>query len=353
MTNKTVDVLVGLQFGSEGKGKIAAMLANEYAASVRVGAPNAGHTIIHDGASYKMRSIPCAWVNPKCKLYVGPGGLINLDVLGRELKDLVDYNIMGRLRIDVNAGIVTHEDIRTEEETKMYEGIGSTCEGIGVAMARKLLRRDGGAPTAQNVKELQPFLTSVAAELNDLVDNGETILLEGTQGFGLSLNHAYYPYVTSRDVLASSILSECGLAPSTCRRVIGVMRTYPIRVHGNSGPMGAEELTWEQVAKESGYDALIERTTVTGRVRRVSRINWDMLDAAIDCNRPTEIALMFADYINAEDRGKSQWSELSPKTQNFVREAESRLGVPITMISTGPKPEETVLRHARFLAVTA
>lgn len=339
-----VDVIIGMQFGSEGKGKIAALLAKKYAGAVRVGAPNAGHSIIHNGTLYKMRSIPCTWINPFCKLYIGAGGLINLDVLSAELTMLAGQGIEERLGIDINAGIVTHEDIEAEEKAKMYEGIGSTCEGIGEAMARKILRRNS-PHTAKDIKALQPFLTDVSAELNALVDRNQRVLVEGTQGFGLSLNHGYYPYVTSRDVLASTLLGESGLAPSIVGGVIGVMRTYPIRVHGNSGPMGAEELTWEQVGIESGYgSSLVERTTVTGRIRRVSRINWDLLRASVRINRPTEIALTFADYINCEDRGKSDWEALTEKTRAWVIAAERELNVPITIISTGPNPEETVYR---------
>jgi len=351
MSKRNVDVLVGLQFGSEGKGKIAALLADQYGASVRVGAPNAGHTVIFEHKPYKMRSIPCAWVNPKCHLFIGAGGLINLNVLRHEIAMLrgIEQNKMkvaDRLAIDVNAGIVAPSDIEEEEATKMFEGIGSTCEGIGVAAARKLLRRkdENGYPlTAKDIEELQPFLANVGHSLNVFNDQDVPILIEGTQGFGLSLNHGYYPYCTSRDVLASSMLGECGLAPSTVRKVIGVMRTYPIRVFGNSGPMGAEELTWDQVAKESGYESLIEKTTVTGRVRRVSRINWDLLQAAVEANKPDELAVMFGDYISAEDRGVSEWIALSTKTRNFVHEVEHRLQVPVKYLSTGPKPEETVV----------
>lgn len=360
MSNKCVDVIIGMQFGSEGKGKIAALLADEYGAAVRVGAPNAGHSIIRKGTLFKMRSIPCAWTNELCKLFIGAGGLINMDVLRKEIAEIETVaNVYGRLRIDTNAGIVTPADIKAEEEARMYEGIGSTCEGIGVAMARKVLRRinltDPSPVTAMNIEELQPYLTNVSNELNELIDSNIPVMIEGTQGFGLSLNHGYYPYVTSRDVLASSMLSECGLSPFSVRRVIGVMRTYPIRVQGNSGPMGAEELTWDDIEHESGFaprgsertndNRILEKTTVTGRVRRVSRMNWDLITACIKANRPTEIALMFADYLDCNDRSKNNWDDLSIKTKGWILEAEERMGVPITMISTGPKPEETVFRN--------
>lgn len=342
MTNRCVDVLVGLQFGSEGKGAVMSRIANDYRGAVRVGAPNAGHSVEYNGTMFKMRSIPCAWMNPECRLFIGAGGMINMSVLKHEL-ELLPLPIAGRLMIDVNAAIVTHEDAENEVKAKMYEGIGSTTEGIGEAMSRRILRRSGSAAyIAMNMTELVPFLGNVSKELNDMIDDGQSIVLEGTQGFGLSLNHGYYPFVTSRDVLASSIMSECGLAPHTVRDVIGVMRTYPIRVHGNSGPMGAMELTWGDVAKLSGYEKLEERTTVTNRVRRVSMINWDMLQAAVRANRCTKLAVTFIDYISCEDAKKTQWGALTEKSKCFIKEVESRLQVPVTHISTGPNVEDWI-----------
>ncbi len=340
-TNRCVDILVGLQFGSEGKGKIVSNIADGYDGSVRVGAPNAGHSIEYKGNIYKMRTIPCAWINPHCRLFIGAGGMINMDVLAHELK-LIPAQIGSRLMVDINAAVVTEADAHQEGAAKMYEGIGSTTEGVGEAQARKVLRRSGSSFIALNMQELQPFLGNVSDALNKMVDRRQSILIEGTQGYGLSLNHGYYPFVTSRDVLASSMLSDCGLAPSVTRNVIGVLRTYPIRVHGNSGPMGAQELTWADVAKLSGYESLEERTTVTNRVRRVSMINWDMLQAAVRANRCNMLAVTFMDYINAADRGVNSWNNLSQKSKDFVAEVESRLQVPVRWISTGPNVADTI-----------
>lgn len=341
-TNRCVDALVGLQLGSEGKGAVMSRIAHKYKGAARVGAPNAGHSVEYSGNMYKMRSIPCAWLNKDCRLFIGAAGMINMSVLKHELESM-PLPVAGRLMIDVNAAIVTHDDAENEVKAKMYEGIGSTTEGIGEAMSRRIMRRSGAAAyIAMNMTELVPFLGCVSKELNDMVDANQPIILEGTQGFGLSLNHGYYPFVTSRDVLASSLLSECGLAPHTAREVIGVMRTYPIRVHGNSGPMGAMELTWADVAKLSGYERLEERTTVTNRVRRVSMINWDMLQAAVRANRCTQIAVTFIDYISCEDAKKTQWSALTEKSKCFVKEVESRLQVPVTHISTGPNREDYI-----------
>jgi adenylosuccinate synthase len=260
---------------------------------------------------------------------------------------MIPVNILDRLMVDINTAIVTHADAEKERTGQMYESIGSTTEGVGEAQARKVMRRHGASFIAMNVQELQHLLGSVSKELNDMVDRNEAILIEGTQGYGLSLNHGYYPYVTSRDVLAASMLSDSGLAPATVRNVIGVMRTYPIRVHGNSGPMGAEELTWDQVTKESGYDAfrkekLEEKTTVTQRIRRVSRINWDMLQAAVRANRCTGLAITFLDYINANDRGKTSWNELTVASREFIRETERRLQTPIIFAGTGPNVADMI-----------
>lgn len=328
------DSIIGLQYGSEGKGNIAAALAPLYDGAVRVGAPNAGHTIIKNDKVYKMRQIPCAWVNPKCRLFIGPGGLINEEVLAHELYELPE-SVPHRLRIDRNAGVVTPDHIKEETDQKFNERIGSTSEGIGVAQALKVRRVLGIAVENAN---LAAYITDVAREINAMIDEGQNIQIEGTQGFGLCLNHGTYPFCTSRDILAASLLSDVGLAPSVNRFVFGVMRTYPIRVAGNSGPMGAPELTWDVVAKRAGYDSIEERTTVTKRIRRVSEIDWELLSKAVMLNRPTGIFVTFADYLDAKLKGINDWDVLmaSDVVAAFVGEIENKLGVRILGLTTGP-----------------
>jgi adenylosuccinate synthase len=342
--NKCVDIIVGLQYGSEGKGKIAAHLANDYAAAARVGAPNAGHTIYHKGTQYKMRSIPCAWVNPNCQLFIGAGGMINIEVLKQELT--YDMSIASRLHIDPNAVVVTEEDGKAEVENGMFEKIGSTREGVGIAMAKKIMRMRGDSILAGQCRDLFQYVDpTVRLKLYNHICDGNSIILEGTQGFGLCLDHGNYPFVTSRNVLSSSILSECGLPPQCTRHVIGVMRTYPIRVAGNSGPMGAEELQWDDVRKNAGYPdtvTICEKTTVTNRIRRVSHINWPILQDAVSANGCDQLAIMFMDYISHEDLGVTEYSKLSKVSKEFVHMTEMRLGVRVRIISTGPKPEHII-----------
>lgn len=336
-----VDCLVGLQYGSESKGAWAGRLANFYQASVRVGAPNAGHTVIEGGRSYKMRQIPCAWVNPDCKLFVGAGGMIALDVLGEELS-MLPSEVANRLFIDKNATVLQPADREREESEKFNAFNGSTAEGVGQAMARKVLRKNG--TIAQQEPDLQRFICDTKRELWDIVDGGGDVLIEGTQGYGLSVSHGPYPFVTSRDVLASSLLSDVGFAPKAVGRVFGVLRTYPIRVAGNSGPMGAKELTWAEVARRAGYSALEERTTVTKRVRRVSEIDWELLREACAANQPDGLFVGFIDYVDAKLRGVNSYEVLSGHSgaMEFLQKVERELKVPVIAVSSGPRPGEVV-----------
>jgi len=161
-------------------------------------------------------------------------------------------------------------------------------------------------------------------------------MLEGTQGYALSLNHGPYPYCTSRDVLASSLLSDIGLAPSMCTKVILVVRTYPIRVAGNSGPMCGNEITWKEVQKRSHYPrALIEKTTVTKRVRRVCEFDVRLIKEACLVNRPTELAVTFADYLDYKNYGKTKYEQLTPKSRQWIENLEQSTGVPVTLVKTG------------------
>lgn len=337
-----VDAIVGMQYGSEGKGAIVARLASFYDAAVRTGAPNAGHTVLHDDTAYKMRSVPCAWVNPRCRLFIGAGGLVNLDVLAEELKTL-PRSVMDRLKIDRNCGIVSSKDIEEEESIGMNKKNGSTAEGVGPAQARKVLRR-GDFVTAGQVVELSQYITDVAGELNSMIDEGQAVMLEGTQGFGLSMNHGPYPFTTSRDVIAASLFSDAGLAPGSCRNVFGVMRTYPIRVAGNSGPMGAEEISWEEVTRRCGapVGSIVERTTVTKRIRRVSEIDWDLLKRATACNRPNGMFITFLDYIDWSMHCAKSPDDLTPEAIKFIAQVESKLGVPVIGCGTGPGNDDMI-----------
>jgi adenylosuccinate synthase len=348
MQTPSVTCIIDGQYGSCGKGMICGYLAGDFDVAVRVGAPNAGHTLIVGKKIWKMRQIPVAGlINPDIVLCIGAAGLINLDVLYNEMQLIP--NCRERLYIDRNAGILEPRHIKQEEDEQMNKRVGSTCEGVGAALRDKI-KRDGNFRTAKDVPQLRhdTHITNVSTYLNTLSSDSK-IMIEGTQGYGLSLNHGPYPYCTGRDVLASSLLSDVGLAPSLCNEVIMVIRTYPIRVAGNSGPMCGEELTWDEVTKRSGSPTpLTEQTTVTKRTRRVCEFDLKLVKEATLVNRPTQIALTFIDYINHEDYGKKDYDKLSLKSRTFIEDLQDALGIPITIIKTGPDILHTIDRRGEY-----
>jgi adenylosuccinate synthase len=339
-----VTAIIDGQYGSCGKGMICGYLANEYDVAVRVGAPNAGHTLKVGKDVWKMRQIPVAGlINKEMVLAIGAAGLINLEVLEKEIAMVP--NCAERLYIDRNAGIMEHKHVEQEEAEKMFQGIGSTCEGVGAALRDKI-KRDKTFRTAKDLNwKGKAHICNVSLMLNSLAAD-QRVMLEGTQGYALSLNHGPYPYCTSRDVLASSLLSDVGLSPFICDNIIMVIRTYPIRVAGNSGPMCGKELTWEEVTKRSKYPhPLVEQTTVTKRIRRVCEFDMDLVVEATLVNRPTQIALTFADYLDYANYGVTQWEKLTKKSKKFIEDIEDETNTPVTLIQTGFEHEAIIDRR--------
>lgn len=302
-----ITVLVGGQYGSEGKGAIARYVADDYDCHVRVGSPNAGHTIYWNGEKHVMQSIPCGWINEHAKIVIGRGALINMRLLMNELVHIMQYypKFLDRLLIDAEAGILD-EKFHEEEggtEGEMHRRIGSTGEGVGVARIARIKRDKNIFKQFKDVAADYGLEKCVYDNTPKLIanmqDNGGDILIEGTQGSGLSLLHSHYPYCTSIDTNAAGIISEVGIAPSRVTDVLMVVRTYPIRVAGNSGYM-KNEITWDELNKRTGGGVKAERTTVTKKIRRIAEWDDELFEQSCLLNRPTEIALTFADYIDPE-----------------------------------------------------
>jgi len=340
-------VIVGGQYGSEGKGKLSAYLACSDpagVASVRSGGSNAGHTAHRGGVAYQLRQLPCGAVSAASRLYLAAGMVIDLPVLLREIGELgVECS---RLMIDRNSVVMSQEDSAREITATLRERVGSTLSGTGAALARKVMRD----PTVRRAADV-PALNAVARigdvseALNLALDRGEHVVIEGTQGFGLSLHHTdHYPYATSRDTTAAAFLSDAGLSPGRVTDVVVVLRTFPIRVAGNSGPMH-QEITWADVQQSSGYPTpLAEYTTVTKKLRRVGCFDWRLAEKAIRANHPTALALHGADYLDYADYGAHSWSSLGDVTRRFVDDLEQRLRVPVEYVFTGPGGEQLARR---------
>ena len=184
----------------------------------------------------------------------------------------------------------------------------------------------------------------VSTEVNRALDSEKNILIEGTQGFGLSLYHSeYYPHATSRDTTAAAFLSEVGISPRMATEIIVVFRTFPIRVAGmQAGPLN-QEITWEQIRVESGSPhKLDERTSVTNNIRRVARFDWDLARRAVLVNRPTRLAVNGLDYLNFGDFQRRDPSGLSPEAKDFIRRLQEVTMIPAAMLGTGPSLEDVI-----------
>lgn len=336
----SVSVVVGGQYGSEGKGKVVHHLAAELgaAAVVRVGGPNSGHTsFAADGTRHVLQQLPVAALLDGVDCLIGPGSYVDPDVFLAEVNRLeLDP---ARVRIDYRAMVVTAEDRAEEAASGMGARIGSTCSGTGAAVARRI-RRPGEDSLVTGVPELHPYLTDAVEHSRGLLDRGRRIIVEGTQGFGLSLLQSpHYPYVTSRDTTAAGALAEAGLSPLDVDDVTLVLRAHPIRVAGSSGPFDAEEITWETVREEGNLAAAPEElTSVTRRVRRVARFDPSIVARSIRANLPSRIVLNHVDYVDGACAG----GHLTERARRFLLKIESEIEHSIDLVGCGPRPEDLV-----------
>ena len=252
---------------------------------------------------------------------------------------------MDRLSIDPQCMIIESADLSAE--ASLVGGIGSTGKGGGAAAARRIMGRhhDGASATpvrlARDVSELAPYIRPTGEILDSAFARGERVLLEGTQGTGLSLYHGSYPHVTSRDTTTAGTLAEAGIGIHRVRRVIMVARTYPIRVMNpqgsTSGPM-SQELNWDEIARRSGIptEELVtqEKGSVSNNQRRVGEFDWQMLRRVSELNGATDVALTFTDYLDIGNRNARRYEQLSAKTIDFVEEVEKVAGVPVSLLGT-------------------
>jgi adenylosuccinate synthase len=339
---RLVDVLVGGQYGSEGKGNIAFYLAGEYEVLVRVGGPNAGHRVPLP-TPYTHRSLPSGTMaNPDASLVIGPGATLDVDVLLAEIAACAVEAT--RLTVDPQAMII--EDADRVAELGLVASIGSTGKGGGSAAARRITGRHSEPPAvpvrlARDVPELEAYVRPSADILEDVYRGSGRILLEGTQGTALSLFHGHYPYVTSRDTTTAACLTEAGIGPHRLRRVILVTRTYPIRVEspdsGTSGPM-SQEISYDLLAERSGIssETLVstEKGSVMATQRRFGEFDWRLLHRAVELNGATDVALTFTDYLDAANQNARRFEQLTPDTIRFIEEVERVAGVPVSLVGT-------------------
>lgn len=328
-------VLVGGFFGDEGKGKIAAYLGyvDKPSIAVRCGSINAGHTIVFNKRMWKLRILPSFFLNKNSKLIIAAGALVKLDVLFKEIEET---ETMNRVYLDKNTGIIEDHHVEIEKKNEfLVKVIGSTLQGVGAAMVDRVLRK---LKTAKEFDVLKNMVVDVALEVNEALDKGELVYIEGVQGTYLSLYHGTYPYVTSRDTTASAFLSEVGVGPKRVDHVIVVFKSYVTRVGG--GPL-ENELSFEEAQKLG----LIEVATVTGRSRRVAPFNIELAKRSVMLNSATQIAITKIDSLFKNDVCVRDWSKLSKEARKWIEEIENNLKTSVSIISTGEEVLCTIDRR--------
>ena len=328
-----VTVVIGGQFGSEGKGKVAYWWAQRSGSqvAVRVGGPNSGHTVVRaDGTREVLRHLPTPALLPDTTSVLPPGSYIDAPIFLEEVARLeLDPS---RVKVDPFANVVSDLAKHLERAGPLGRRIGSTQTGTGAAVALRI-GREGTATFAYTVPELAPYLGDSAQILRKHLDSGDRVLVEGTQGFGLSVLHSRdYPYATSRDTSASGMLSEAGLGPLDVDEVVMVLRAFPIRVSGQSGPL-PQEIDWSTIRGEGGHDHdIIEYTSVTNRLRRVGRFDPTLVRRAIQVNAPSTIVMNHVDYVDHAACG----GRLTPKVRAFVDHIEQDIERQIDFVGLGP-----------------
>ena len=324
-----ITVVLGGQFGSEGKGSVVSWLAKnrKFDLAIRTGGPNAGHTFYTKaGELFKMRQLPCSWdAQPTCPVYVPSGGILNRHVFGAEVHAMHSRGFTGNVLVSENAAVIDEEtatsleaDIRT----------GTTGEGIGGTRALKCLRK---AKLAKDYKDLQRHTVSPGTMTAMMDDESKSILVETSQGYGLSLDGRFYPFVTSTNLNPYAVLSESEVPWGRHETEVWmVLRTFPIRIAGNSGPLYGET-NWSHLQKRYGGHIPEEQTTVTKKTRRVGEFDVLLAQEAMRRCQPDVVVLTFFDYLfpeTAEDK-------FSPQAYSALLEVEQKIGHKVNYVGVG------------------
>jgi adenylosuccinate synthase len=334
-----VDLIVGLQWGDEGKGKIVDLVAKNYDIVIRSqGGHNAGHTVVVDGKKYALHLLPSGVLNPNATNVIGNGVVVYPPQLIKEIKNF-DHNIKEKLLISDKAHMILDHHIAIDKAREKLRGknaIGTTGRGIGPAYADKIARVGVRMGELKNIPKLLeklthyyemnrgyfeylgieiPTMDKLEAELKEwqnelgdmivdttkyLWDNfDKNMLLEGAQATLLDIDHGTYPYVTSSNTIASGALTGSGIPPKKLNKVIGIAKAYTTRV-GN-GPFPTEDLgeAGDRIREQGA-----EFGTTTGRPRRCGWFDVVAARYAVTLNGCDEVAIMKLDVLDGFDKVK-------------------------------------------------
>lgn len=420
-----LDILLGLQWGDEGKGKVVDVLTPEYDVIARFqGGPNAGHTLEFNDIKHVLHIIPSGIFHQDKINIIGNGVVIDPVIFEDEVLGLEKMGMMPKknLQISKKAHLImpTHKLLDAALEAKKgAQKIGSTLKGIGPTYTDKIARNglrvgDVISPDFENkfntllenhkylldkynfdysemlpemvekwlksLDRLRQFqLIDSEYELNDLLNNGKTILAEGAQGTLLDIDFGSYPFVTSSNTVAAGAFTGLGLAPARVGRVIGIVKAYCTRVGAGPFPTELFDATGELLQK-NGH----EFGATTGRARRCGWLDLVALKYSVMVNGVTEIVLTKADVMSDFDtikvctaykvdgvetkrvpadtsvkiepiltslKGWKQdisqcktYEELPQELKDYIQFIESEVGAKISIVSVGPDRNATIVR---------
>lgn len=327
-------VVVGGFWGDEGKGLVSAWQNFRHAAKGvfrGCGGSNPEHGLFIDDTYLKVNQLPLGFIFQQCLVGIGPGTAVDADKFLYEVNRF--YLTPQQVRVDYRCPIITPQNIQEEITNSNMHAIGSTKSGTGIAMSHAALRT---APIAQDISALQPYLEDIPQLANQLAAQG-TIGIESTQGTFLSRYHGDYPNVTSVDVCAPSAIAGVGLNWRVVDDVLVCIKAYPTRE--GTGPMGdVEEFTVEEMETLGiiEYSSIVDPSTGRNQIRRKSKgIDYTLLQRIIMLNGANQIALTFAEQVDAQVRDATQWSQLTPKVKQLISEIERRTSVEVTLVNTG------------------
>ena len=423
-------VVVGAQWGDEGKGKITDILSSKVAAVVRYqGGNNAGHTVVVNGDQFKLHLIPSGILYSHIINIIGNGVVINPKVLLSEMEALAVRGInTDNLRVSYNAHLIMPYHVIIDSHSEYQLGrfrIGTTNRGIGPAYSDKaarvglrvqdmldlkifklkleqtlkiknvLIERVYGLkplPVDEIIDEylgyaekLKRYMVDTTELINDILDEGKTVLFEGAQGTMLDLDHGTYPFVTSSSPVSGGACVGAGVSPLRINRILGISKAYTTRV--GEGPFPAE------LSDECGEmicTAGQEYGTTTGRKRRCGWFDSLIVHYSTRINGFTSLALMKLDVLSmfkeikicvgyeyegkVYDRfpvhqtivnkckpiyethpgwlcdisGVDRFDDLPVEAQDYVLRVEELIGTSIKIISVGPGREQSILRGDVF-----
>ena len=365
--NKNVDFVVGTQYGDEGKGMVAKLLADKaeeantpYQWTARVGAQNAEHRFVHDSCDL------CARILPSASAFRGRNGRTRIKALlgaGHCFKPEQLLLEAVHLGVDVNDIFVDElamwlKDEHAASNRERGDKRGTTGWGIGSATAEKVAR----APETQLIRDCEELksilgnqLTKIGPKLN--TEFSGPGLFEGSQGFMLSLNHGRYPWSTAKDVTISNMCSELGLSIKRVRSIVGVVRLVFMRVSGPSGPTGGQEISYDEVEERTGLrlpnhkrmqgDSM-KWTSTVGKAggatdeERLFDMSLEELYYSHSVNGYDKLAVTFCDMHRRGNYRVTEYSQLHPETREKIAEIQRSLNVPVVLVRTGQGEHDNI-----------